>query len=205
FASLAEVVALAQREGVPVNVSLSCTFGCPMEGEVAASNVLGWVDRFAALKVQGITLCDTTGMAYPRQVRALCMAALAAHPGIAFTAHFHDTRAMGLPNTLAAIDAGIRSLDMSLGGIGGCPYAPGASGNVATEDVVHLLACEGFATGVDLDGLLAAAAELRRLVQHELASQLWRAGPRLTRHEPPLDFPEIKARALARDLSDPLR
>jgi hydroxymethylglutaryl-CoA lyase len=202
FASLAEVVALAKREGVPVNMSLSCAFGCPMEGEVALDNVLGWADRFAALGVQGITLCDTTGMAYPSQVRALCAAALARNPRLAFTAHFHNTRAMGLANTLAAIDAGIHSFDMSLGGIGGCPYAPGASGNVATEDVVHLLECEGFATGIDLEGVLTAATELRRLVQHELASQVSRAGPRLTHHEPPLDFPQIEARAHARDAQE---
>ncbi|VTU34151.1 hydroxymethylglutaryl-CoA lyase [Variovorax sp. PBL-E5] len=199
FAQLAEVIALARRAAVPVNVSLSCVFGCPMEGEVPQDGVFGWIDRFAALKVQGITLCDTTGMAFPTQVQALCAAALARHPALGFTAHFHNTRAMGLVNTVAAVEAGIRRLDMSLGGIGGCPYAPGASGNVATEDVVHMLQCMGYDTGMDLDGLIGAAAQLQTLVQHELSSQLPRAGHRLTRHAPPSEFADIADRAHARD------
>ena len=198
FAQLAEVIALARGANVPVNVSLSCVFGCPMEGEVAADTVLGWIDRFASLSVQGITLCDTTGMAYPTQVQALCRAAMERHPELQFTAHFHNTRAMGLVNSVAAVEAGIRRFDMSLGGIGGCPYAPGATGNVATEDVVHMLQCMGYDTGMDLDGLIAAAAQLQQLVQHDLPSQLPRAGHRLTRHQPPADFPDIAARAAAK-------
>ncbi|WP_213957774.1 hydroxymethylglutaryl-CoA lyase [Variovorax sp. dw_954] len=199
FAQLAEVIGLARGANVPVNVSLSCVFGCPTEGEVPQETVMGWIDRFAALGVKGISLCDTTGMAYPTQVQTLCGAAMARHPGLEFTAHFHNTRAMGLVNTVAAVEAGIRRIDMSLGGIGGCPYAPGATGNVATEDVVHMLQCMGYDTGMDLDGLLAAAAQVGRLVQHDLPSQLPRAGHRLTRHQPPADFPEIVARAAARD------
>jgi len=198
FAQLAEVIALASRAGVPVNVSLSCVFGCPMEGEVPLGAVLEWIDRFAALQVQGVTLCDTTGMAFPTQVQAVCEAAMARHPGLQWTAHFHNTRGMGLANTVAAVEAGIERLDMSLGGIGGCPYAPGATGNVATEDVVHMLQCMGYDTGMDLDGLIDAASELEALVQHELPSQVSRAGHRLTRHAPPADFNDIAARAHAR-------
>jgi hydroxymethylglutaryl-CoA lyase len=198
FAQLAGVVALAKQAGVPVNVSLSCVFGCPMEGEVPLAAVQGWIDRFAALEVQGITLCDTTGMAYPTQVQALCENVVAAHPQMDWTAHFHNTRGMGLANTVAAVEAGIHRLDMSLGGIGGCPYAPGATGNVATEDVVHMLQCMGYDTGMDLGGLIAAAAELESLVQHGLSSQVSRAGHRLTRHAPPADFNDIVARAKER-------
>ncbi len=185
FAQLADVVALAKQAGAPVNVSLSCVFGCPMEGEVPVPSVLGWIERFAALGVQGVTLCDTTGMAYPTQVQALCERVVADWPALDWTAHFHNTRGMGLANTVAAVEAGIRRLDMSLGGIGGCPYAPGATGNVATEDVVHMLQCMGYETGMDLDGLIAAAAELALLVAHELPSQVSRSGHRLTRHAPP--------------------
>ncbi|AVQ79811.1 MULTISPECIES: hydroxymethylglutaryl-CoA lyase [unclassified Variovorax] len=185
FAQLADVVALAKQAGVPLNVSLSCAFGCPMEGDVPVPSVLGWIDRFAALGVQGVTLCDTTGMAYPTQVQALCERVVADWPALDWTAHFHNTRGMGLANTVAAVEAGIRRLDMSLGGIGGCPYAPGATGNVATEDVVHMLQCMGYETGMDLDGLIAAAAELALLVAHELPSQVSRSGHRLTRHAPP--------------------
>ncbi|ATA54251.1 hydroxymethylglutaryl-CoA lyase [Variovorax boronicumulans] len=200
FAQLAEVIALAKRATVPVNVSLSCVFGCPMEGEVPLATVLGWADRFAALDVQGLTLCDTTGMAYPTQVQAVCEAVRARHPALEWTAHFHNTRGMGLANTIAAVEAGIRRLDMSLGGIGGCPYAPGATGNVATEDVVHMLQCMGYDTGMDLEGLISAAAELESLVQHELSGQVSRAGHRLTRHAPPADFNAIVERAKARPI-----
>ncbi|MDM0116433.1 hydroxymethylglutaryl-CoA lyase [Variovorax sp. J22R133] len=201
FAQLAEVIALARSAKVPVNVSLSCVFGCPMEGEVPQETVLGWIDRFAALGVKGITLCDTTGMAYPTQVQALCKAAMTRQPELEFTAHFHNTRAMGLVNTLAAVEAGIRRFDMSLGGIGGCPYAPGATGNVATEDVVHMLQCMGYDTGMDLDGLIGASAQVGHLVQHELPSQLPRAGHRLTKHQPPADFAGIVARAAAKTIA----
>ncbi|MEJ1171119.1 hydroxymethylglutaryl-CoA lyase [Variovorax sp. CCNWLW235] len=198
FAQLAEVIALAKQAGVPVNVSLSCVFGCPMEGEVPLATVLEWIDRFAVLQVRGITLCDTTGMAFPTQVQAICEAVLARHPAMQWTAHFHNTRGMGLANTVAAVEAGIERLDMSLGGIGGCPYAPGATGNVATEDVVHMLQCMGYDTGMNLDGLIEAASELENLVQHALPSQVSRAGHRLTRHAPPADFNDIAARAHAR-------
>ncbi|MFS2162372.1 hydroxymethylglutaryl-CoA lyase [Variovorax sp. Varisp62] len=199
FAQLAGVIALAKKAQVPVNVSLSCVFGCPMEGEVPLATVQGWIDRFAALEVQGITLCDTTGMAYPTQVRELCEAVTASRAALEWTAHFHNTRGMGLVNTVAAVEAGIRRLDMSLGGIGGCPYAPGATGNVATEDVVHMLQCMGYDTGMDLAGLVAAAAELEALVQHELPAQVSRAGHRLTRHAPPPDFNDIVTRARERE------
>jgi hydroxymethylglutaryl-CoA lyase len=199
FAQLAEVIALARQAKVPVNVSLSCVFGCPMEGEVPLDGVLGWIERFAEQGVAGITLCDTTGMAYPTQVQQVCASALARFPALDFTAHFHNTRAMGLVNTVAAVEAGVRRLDMSLGGIGGCPYAPGATGNVATEDVVHMLQCMGYDTGMDLDGLVGAAAQLEALVQHALPAQVSRAGDRLTRHAPPADFADIVERAKARD------
>ncbi len=195
---LEDVLAIGKSNGTPSNVSLSCVFGCPMEGEVALDEVLRRVERFAHAGAIGITLCDTTGMAYPNQVELICRTALERFPGLDFTAHFHDTRGMGLANTLAAIEAGVRYFDMSLGGLGGCPYAPGASGNVATEDVVHMLECMGYRTGIDLEGVLHAAGILEGLVGHELPGQVFRAGPRLKRHAVPADFEEIRARALAR-------
>jgi len=199
FESLAGVLALGKGSRVPSNVSLSCVFGCPMEGEVALDDVLRWVERFAREGAIGITLCDTTGMAYPTQVEAVCNTVLARFPELIFTAHFHNTRGMGLANTVAAVNTGIRYFDMSLGGLGGCPYAPGASGNVATEDVVHMLECMGYRTGVDLGGLLQAAKVLEALVGHELPAQVSRAGARLTRHPVPADFEQIRTRALERD------
>jgi hydroxymethylglutaryl-CoA lyase len=196
---LRDVAALARGAGVPCNVSQSCVYGCPMDGEVALDTVLGWVDRFAELGASGVTLCDTTGMAYPTQVQDVCAQVLARFPALNLTAHFHNTRAMGTANTIAAVEAGVRQFDMSLGGIGGCPYAPGASGNVATEDVVHMLDCMGYDTGMQLDGLLQAAAELQRLVGHELPAQVSRAAPRIRLAETPPDFEALRVRALARE------
>ncbi len=198
YAQLVDVIALARSAGVPVNVSLSTSFGCPMEGEVPAETVLHWAGRFAALNVGGVTLCDTTGMAHPLQVQELCGAVLAAFPSLDVTAHFHNTRGMGLMNVVAAAEAGIRRFDTALGGIGGCPYAPGATGNVATEDVAHMLDCLGYATGLDLDGLIGAAGRLKELVEHSLPSQVSAAGHRLRRHRLPSDFEAIRDRAHAR-------
>jgi hydroxymethylglutaryl-CoA lyase len=198
FASLAQVVATAQAAQVAVNISLSCVFGCPMEGDVAPADVLGWVQRFTDLGVRGVTLCDTTGMAYPAQVAQLTAAARARWPGVDFTLHFHNTRGMGLANVLAAIDAGADRFDASLGGLGGCPYAPGASGNVCSEEIVHALQLMGYDTGVDLAQLVAAAQRLPALIGHDIPSQIAKAGPRLSLHPVPADFEAIRARALAR-------
>ena len=198
FAALAGVVALAQASTVAVNVSLSCVFGCPMEGDVPQAAVFDWVQRFVDLGVRGITLCDTTGMAYPTQVEALTAASRARWPDVEFTLHFHNTRGMGLANVLAAIHAGADRFDASLGGLGGCPYAPGASGNVCSEEIVHALALMGYDTGVDLGALLAAAQRLPALIGHDIPSQIAKAGPRLALHPVPADFDAIRERALAR-------
>lgn len=198
FAALARVVAMAQDAGVPVNVSLSCVFGCPMEGDVPQHEALAWGQRFADLGVQGVTLCDTTGMAYPPQVAQAVAQALARWPGLALTLHFHNTRGLGLANVLAAIGAGARRFDASLGGLGGCPYAPGASGNVCTEELVHALQLMGYATGVDLPLLLSAARRLPALIGHDVPSQLTKAGPRLQLHPVPADVEAIRERARAR-------
>ena len=199
FAALSKVIAMAQDARVPVNVSLSCVFGCPMEGDVPQGEAFGWVQRFADRGVQGVTLCDTTGMAYPTQAAQITAAALARWPGLAFTLHFHNTRGMGLANVLAAIDAGARRFDASLGGLGGCPYAPGASGNVCTEEVAHALQLMGYDTGIDLPALLAVARRLPALIGHDIPGQIAKAGQRLDLHLAPADFAAIRERALARD------
>jgi len=199
FAALAQVVAVAQAAGVAVNVSLSCVFGCPMEGDVPEAAVLGWVQRFVDLGVGGITLCDTTGMAFPTQVAQVTAAARARWPDVDFTLHFHNTRGMGLANVLAAIDAGADRFDASLGGLGGCPYAPGASGNVCSEEIVHALGLMGYDTGVDLPALVAAAERLPGLIGHDIPSQIVKAGPRLHLHPVPADFEAIRDRALQRE------
>jgi hydroxymethylglutaryl-CoA lyase len=200
FAGLCEVASIARRASISVNVSLSCSFGCPMEGDVPEDTVLAWCERFIdETGAAGITLCDTTGMAYPSQVVSLTRRFRERWPETELSLHFHNTRGMGLANVLAGIEAGADRFDASLGGIGGCPYAPGASGNVCTEEVVHALSLMGYDTGVDLDGLLDASRRLPLLIGHETPSQIVRAGRRLDLHRPPKDFDAIRERAHARE------
>jgi hydroxymethylglutaryl-CoA lyase len=199
FQGLCEVAALARQASLAVNISLSCSFGCPMEGDVPEDTVLAWCARFIdEAGAGGITLCDTTGMAYPSQVASLTARFRAAWPDTQLSLHFHNTRGMGLANVLAGIDAGADRFDASLGGIGGCPYAPGASGNVCTEEVVHALQLMGYDTGVDLGRLLDASSRLPALIGHETPSQIVKAGRRLDLHRPPGDFEAIRERAEAR-------
>jgi hydroxymethylglutaryl-CoA lyase len=175
FGKLTEVIRLAQGR-VPVNVSLSTAFGCPFEGDVPQAGVMAWADRFAQLGVRGLTFCDTTGMAHPVQVRRVAEEAMKRFAGLQLTFHFHDTRGMGLANLLAAVESGITRFDASLGGLGGCPYAPGASGNIATEDAVHMLDAMGYDTGMAMARLLDLARALPGLVGHAVPGQLGKAG-----------------------------
>ena len=201
FAALSEVNAIARDAKVAVNVSLSCAFGCPMEGDVPEATVLDWCARYVGeMGARGVTLCDTTGMAYPGQVAALTQAFRQRWPDTELTLHFHNTRGMGLANVLAAIDAGADRFDASLGGIGGCPYAPGASGNVCSEEIVHALELMGFDTGVDLSRLIEASNRLPALIGHDIPSQIVKAGRRLDLHPVPADFDATRQRALARAL-----
>lgn len=185
FAQLADVIEAVRGSHVAINVSLSTVFGCPMEGDIDSYEVFELMDRFAQRGVNGITLCDTTGMAYPSQVGAIARRAKELFKPLELTLHFHNTRGMALANTLAALDAGIDRFDASLGGIGGCPYAPGASGNVSTEELVHMLELDGYDTGVDLARILDASATLPALIGHDVPSQILKAGPRSRRHPAP--------------------
>ncbi|WP_243295327.1 hydroxymethylglutaryl-CoA lyase [Geothrix mesophila] len=196
-ARLLEVVDLAAGTGAALNVSISTSFGCPMEGAVPEATVLGLAERFLARGAAGITLCDTTGMAHPGQVASLCGAFRARFPGAELTAHLHNTRGMGLANALAALDAGVVRFDASLGGLGGCPYAPGATGNICTEDLVHMLQAMGLPVAVDLPRLLAAARSLPELVAHDVPGQVMHAGRSRDLHPAPASLEAIRARALA--------
>jgi len=185
LAQFADIVTVVRGSHVGINVSLSTTFGCPFEGEVPEATVFALIERFIALGITGVSLCDTTGMANPAQVERLGRDAISRWPNIGFTAHFHDTRAMGLPNVLAALEAGINRFDASLGGLGGCPYAPGASGNVCTEDVVHMLQAMGYETGVNLEMLLELARGLPGIVSHDVPGQVMKSGPSSRKYTKP--------------------
>jgi len=176
FIALSSVINLAHANKIPANISLSTSFGCPMSGITSLDDLMYWIDRFAAVGVRGITICDTTGMANPAQVQAVCEAAQAKYPQLQWTLHFHNTRGMGLANALAAVNSGIDRFDSSLGGLGGCPYAPGATGNICTEEMVHMFDLMGFDTQIDIDTLLACSKDLQSLIGRTLPSQLLMAG-----------------------------
>ncbi|EQM72310.1 hydroxymethylglutaryl-CoA lyase [Pseudomonas stutzeri] len=192
LAQFRDIIEVTRGSGVFINASLSTTFGCPFEGEVPETRVRELIQRLLDIGVQGITLCDTTGMADPAQVERLCRHATTQWPDAVFTAHFHNTRGMGLANALAAMNAGIDRFDASLGGLGGCPYAPGASGNICTEDLVHMFQRMGLNTGVDLDKLLQCAASLPALVGHDVPGTVLKAGKADRRYPKPkwMDGPD---------------
>jgi hydroxymethylglutaryl-CoA lyase len=181
-------IVLRARGQSKISASLATTFGCPFEGDIAPARIFELVQCFAAMGIDRVSLCDTTGMANPAQVEQLCRQARMRWPRIQFTAHFHNTRGMGLSNALAALEAGLDRFDASLGGLGGCPFAPGATGNVCTEDLVHMLAAMGYETGVDLDALLGIAAELPSLVGHDVPGQIIKAGTWQRRYPVPIDL-----------------
>ncbi len=197
-AQLAETIRAVQGSGAAINASLSTCFGCPMEGRVPEGEVWRFSERLLAAGAGGISLCDTTGMGHPVQVASLVAGFRRRFPSAALTLHLHNTRGMGLANVLAALQAGADRFDASLGGLGGCPYAPGATGNVCTEDLVHMLHAMGFATGVDLERLLACARTLPAIVGHEVPGQVATAGRISDLHPEPAWLPEVRAKALER-------
>lgn len=194
FAALAGVVRYVDGQ-TPINVSLSTCFGCPMAGDVALADVLGVARRFVDLGVRGLTLCDTTGMAHPLQVTRMAEALQQQLPNTQLTLHFHNTRGMGLANILAAVQSGITRFDGSLGGLGGCPYAPGASGNVCSEDAIHMLDAMGYDTGMDVAQLIKLARQLPQMVGHEVPGQVAKAGRITDFHPAPASVNELKRQA----------
>uniref|UniRef100_A0A7C1WXP0 Hydroxymethylglutaryl-CoA lyase n=1 Tax=Pseudomonas graminis TaxID=158627 RepID=A0A7C1WXP0_9PSED len=189
LAAFAEVVSLASGTGLSLNGSIATTFGCPFEGRIDEDRVLEIVDDYLALGMHGISLADTTGMANPRQVFALVQRVLARVPATALTLHFHNTRGLGLSNVLAAYEAGARRFDASLGGLGGCPFAPGASGNICTEDLVNMCDEMGIETGIDLAHLLTLSRRLPALLGHEMPGQVAKAGRNRDLHPAPDNLP----------------
>jgi hydroxymethylglutaryl-CoA lyase len=189
LAAFGDVVALVQGTALSLNGSIATTFGCPFEGVIDEDIVMQIVDTYLELGMHGVTLADTTGMANPRQVYRLVQRVLQRLPASALTLHFHNTRGLGLSNVLAAYEAGARRFDASLGGLGGCPFAPGASGNICTEDLVNLCAEMGIDTGIDLPHLLTLSRRLPDLLGHEMPGQVAKAGRNCDLHPAPDNLP----------------
>jgi hydroxymethylglutaryl-CoA lyase len=177
LSGLERVFGRAREEGLRCEGVISVSFGCPYEGEVPQERVFSIAERLAAAGCEEVAFGDTTGMANPAQVRALLAAARERLPDVELTAHFHNTRGQGLANVLAALDAGIRSFESSFGELGGCPVPRGATGNIATEDLLSMLHEMGHPTGVDLEALVECAREAQRVLGRQLGSHVIVAGP----------------------------
>jgi hydroxymethylglutaryl-CoA lyase len=178
IADVREVVEVAIAAGIPVEGTISTAFGDPYEGDVELAKVVEVSRWMMQTGISVISYGDTTGMGTPRRVSELIEALHGSLPGLTMNMHFHDTRGTGLANVLAALELGIDYFDSSIGGMGGSPYASGATGNIATEDLVHMLEDMGIDTGVDLEALLDAGRIAQSFVGAELPSKVLKAGPR---------------------------
>jgi hydroxymethylglutaryl-CoA lyase len=171
------ILELAEKNNVKVGGSISVAFGCPYEGKVPYERIKKIVDRYVQFGVGEVSLADTTGMANPKQVYEMVRLLRNDYPQMTFSMHLHNTRGMALANAVAAMQQGIIHFDSSIAGLGGCPYAPGASGNVSTEDFVHMLSEMEIETGIDLDALIHVAKEVKQIIGHDGGSYMLQAGP----------------------------
>lgn len=179
LAGFAEVARIAEAAGIEVKGAIATAFGCPFEGDVPMEEVLDLARAYAGLGIRRLTLGDTTGMATPPMVQDRVRALRAAVPDMAITLHFHNTRGVGLACVYTGLLEGITRFESSVGGLGGCPFAPGATGNICTEDLVYLLGECGVETGVDGEAVAAVARRLEAQLGYPLPGQMMRAGPRL--------------------------
>ena len=184
LANVGEVAAVAQGRPVALRGAIACAFGCPFEGDVAVDAVLRIAEGYGKLGIERLTLGDTTGMATPPGVTRVVRALSERLPQMRVALHFHNTRGAGLANALVGLELGVREFESSIAGLGGCPFAPGATGNICTEDLVYLLEESGFATGIDLDRLIDVAQHVETIVGRTLPGQVMKAGPRLRRFDP---------------------
>jgi hydroxymethylglutaryl-CoA lyase len=171
-----DIAAAARAAGIRAQVTISAAFGCPFEGEVPVARVVELARRVAEARPTEIALADTIGVGVPSQVTELLGEVRAAVPGIPLRCHFHNTRNTGLANAYAAVEAGVGALDASIGGIGGCPFAPAATGNIPTEDLVYMLSRMGVATGIDLEALIATGRWLQDQLGRPVPGMLVKAG-----------------------------
>jgi hydroxymethylglutaryl-CoA lyase len=185
LARLRAVMQVAAAAKVHVGCGISTSFGCPFEGDVPLDRLERVVGALVDMGARAVGLADTTGMANPRQVAGVLEHLMPRYPGIEWTLHTHDTRAMAIPNILAAMECGVTNFDASIGGLGGCPFAPGASGNVCSEDLVHCLHAMGVATGIDLDRLVRVSRRVQEIVGRALPGQIVKAGPSTRKYPVP--------------------
>jgi hydroxymethylglutaryl-CoA lyase len=178
-AQISEIVAVAHDSGASVEVIIACAWDCPFDGPTPPGRVLAIAEKACDDGVDRLALADTIGTTTPRRAADLFADVRAVIGDLALGAHFHNTRGAGLASAYAAVQAGVTRLDASVGGLGGCPFAPGATGNIATEDLVYMLRDSGIGVDVDLDAAIAAAGVAQRVVGHELPGALLRAGDRL--------------------------
>ena len=186
FEMIRPAIELGQANDVHLVGGLATALGCPFEGRTSFERVAWVVGLYADAGVRHVTLADTAGLADPAHVHEMSSRLRVAFPEVTITLHLHNTRGLGMANVLAGLAAGITHYDSSIGGLGGCPYAPGATGNIATEELVHLLSLLGIDTGVDLDALIRIArGPVRTAVRHPLESSFERADPSWVLHTPP--------------------
>ncbi|MBU8878704.1 hydroxymethylglutaryl-CoA lyase [Bacillus sp. FJAT-29790] len=174
---LESITELAEIKGVKVGGSISVAFGCPYEGDVPLSRIELILDRYTQMGINEVSLADTTGMGNPKQVYRLLGDLKERFPNMTFSMHLHNTRGMALANVVAALQQGVVHFDSSIAGLGGCPYAPGASGNIATEDLVHALFEMGIETGIDLESIIHVAKDVKQTIGHDGGSYMLQAGP----------------------------
>ena len=179
--NVAEVATIV-RGKVRMRGAVACAFGCPFEGEVPVEAAMRVIDAYADLGFEALGLGDTTGMATPPTVARLVEAIGKRYPRLPVALHFHNTRGVGLANVMVGLDLGIREFESSIAGLGGCPFAPGATGNICTEDLVYLLEESGFDTDIDLNALIEVARRVESVIGRTLPGQVMKAGPRLRRY-----------------------
>lgn len=187
-AACLEIIAFAKAEGMAASVTISASYGCPFEGEIAPGRVVELAKRLADAEPRELSIADTIGVAVPAQVTDVLGRIREALPHIPLRAHFHNTRNTGIANAWAALEAGVATIDASIGGLGGCPFAPRATGNIATEDLVYMLQRSGVQTGLDLDKLIAATGWVQGVLGRQTPAMVSQAG----------GFPKAPAEASAK-------
>jgi hydroxymethylglutaryl-CoA lyase len=183
----APIIELAEKHGVKVGGSISVAFGCPYEGKVPIYRIAEIVERYITLGIDEISLADTTGMANPKQVFDMLGQLKEDFPNMTFSMHLHNTRGMAISNAVAALQQGIVQFDSSIAGLGGCPYAPGATGNISTEDLVHTFEEMGVETGINLGSLINVAKDVKQTIGHDGGSYMLQAGPCSQLHAKPME------------------